>query len=1324
LVRINEYIVQESGHGKDVSELAGLNLIIHLCNRHSDQTNTAMEVIDTTKNLAALFLQQVNATPNLIALEDGSRTWTYAQLNKEVQSLKTQLKTFGVGRDKLVGVLLGRSAEYIITCLASLCAGGAFLALELAYPSNLLADVIEDAQPAVIVTVRENVGGIPRGAPTILLDAPQENAASAPSLYSEETFPDDDLDRLAFVSYSSGTTGRPKGIANPHRAPVYSYNLRLQLSDLKEGDRVACNVFFIWEILRPLIRGGAVIVVPDKASYDPILLVDLLEKKKVTETLMTPTLLAAILSRNLDLQTSLRQLKSLWFNGEVVSSDLARRAISALPHTRLLNCYSASETHEIACGDVREMLSNDLSVCPVGPPMLPKNTYILDELERAVPDGEIGELYVGGDLLARGYLNLPEVTARSFLPDPFTNKLGARMYRTGDLARVLPTGYLEITGRVGGMLKVRGYSIVPGKVQSVILEKLAVSSCVVTAYGEGLERQVIAYVVLEKASAQGRTVPVIDKYGYSPTARRALKDALAEYMVPTLWIQLEELPTHGVSAKIDLKRLPAPKTIKSPSASPMLLPRRMENTNKDVALICKLWAEVLNVPVEIISDEHSFFDLGGHSLTLANLASKLSTAFKKTISVTSLAENPTVDGHFAVVKDASQKTSSELQQDLLSALREDSILPTEIQPPKSSMCSLDNAKTILITGATGYLGGVLLSDLLKRTTAQIICLVRYNRPSKSVSSAGMARLRNNLLELGLWEDSYSLRVEVIPGNLNHAQFELSTEDFDNLARRVQVIIHAGATVNLVYPYSALRDANVYGTREILRLASISGATVQYVSTNGVLTPTTDGWAEDKFLEINEMPTKISDGYGRTKWVAEQLVLEAGRRGLPVQIFRPGNIGGHSKLGSTNTYDLLNALIVESLIIGSYPNVDSWLIEMTPVDFVSEAIIKLSNDTSAKQQVYHLGDPNPIAASTLFKLFGSLGYSNQPVQWDKWALAWTEKRGSEKKNDAFTADIVRAGMPNAEFLREVIVLKNETSRKCLDLPWPSTDIKLLEVYARHWHCRGWLPQAPQATSRHSAFVIPSNHPTGPLSGKVAIVTGASSGIGAAVALALAKEGAQVAIAARRISALEEVKHRIMSCGKTSKVLLYQTDVTDAKQVASLVQTTEQQLGPVDILVSCAGVMYYTMMANVRTEDWDKTVDVNCKGLLHCISAVLPSMLGREQGHLVAISSDAGRKVFPGLGVYSASKFFVEATLQSLRLETVGTGLRVTSIQPGNTATGLLGMSTDAEAVEKYGQPTGAKVLDTEDVAAAVIYAVKQPKHVAVNEILIEPRDEPI
>jgi len=243
----------------------------------------------------------------------------------------------------------------------------------------------------------------------------------------------------------------------------------------------------------------------------------------------------------------------------------------------------------------------------------------------------------------------------------------------------------------------------------------------------------------------------------------------------------------------------------------------------------------------------------------------------------------------------------------------------------------------------------------------------------------------------------------------------------------------------------------------------------------------------------------------------------------------------------------------------------------------------------------------------------------------------------------------------------------------------------------------------------------------LRGRVVVVTGASSGIGAAVARALAGEGARVALAARREEAMRGVRAGLPDGAES---LVHPTDVTDRGEVRALVGRAESELGPVDALVNCAGVMYYTLMKNVREDEWDRTVEVNCKGALNCVAAVLPGMLERGRGHIITVSSDAGRVVFPGLAVYSASKFFVEALSKGLRLETAGTGVKVSTVQPGNVATDLLDLSGDEEALEQYGQPTGARVLDPEDVAASVVYALSQPEHVSVNEILVEPRDEPI
>ncbi|KAI1166199.1 enterobactin synthetase component F [Nemania serpens] len=1288
-----------------------------------------MPVIDTNRDLSALFSSQAKSTPDVVALEDGPISLTYAELDAQVDKLARRLRYQGVNRDNLVGILMGRSADYVISCLAALRAGGAFLVLELAYPPGLLADVLEDARPTVVITRTAHASQIKSHVPLIVLDKQQLTEDDGPPLNgSANGLPglpvDDDIERLAFVSYSSGTTGRPKGIANPHRAAVRSYNLRFGLSDLGPGDRVACNVFFVWEILRPLLRGATVVTVPDEKSYDPVALVELLQSKRITETLMTPTLLATVLARDSNFGARLKDLRTLWLNGEVVTTDLARRGLRALPSARLLNVYSASETHEIACGDISEMLDEKAHVVPVGPSLDPKHTYIVDEEGRRVENGASGELVVGGDLLARGYLNLPETTAKAFVQDPFDPTPGARMYKTGDTARMLPSGLLEITGRVGSMIKIRGYSIQPRAVEHTITKHLAFSQCAIVGHGEGLDRQLVAYVVADTETTEYRPVVAIDDAGFSPAARRILSAHLAHYMIPAVWVQMDVLPTHEVSGKIDMKCLPSPTQSRDPVKTQTN--GAVEDTDQKIALkdIAKIWASVLNIPyTTVMQQEHGFFDLGGHSLALVELITRLTGNYGFPVPLARLAGNPTLQGHLDVVRDARDGHTAAVQADLPRVLQADSVLPAEFQPASTKIKQLREADTILLTGTTGYLGAFLLHTLVETTTAHIICLVRFTNVSKDRNQTrGIARIRSNLLDLGLWNDSILERIEILPANLARTRLGLSLDSFDELAARVQVIIHSAATVNLAYPYAAMRGANVIGTREIVRLACQSGATLHHISTNGVLPNSIEGWPEDAMVAISEVPEKLLDGYGQTKWVAEQLVLTAAERGLPARIYRPGTISGHSTSGSSNTYDLLNALVVESLQLGHAPNVDGWYAEMTPADFVSKAILSIADVADTKQRVFHLGDPNPLPTRELFDIFSELGYPTSPLAWEDWVALWNEQRGSRSGENIFTVDILRRGMPMIEALKWITVLKDPATAPILataGLERPRIDNKLIETYTRHFCARGWLPRPPRRQNLSPSLSLAKK---GPLTGRVAVVTGASSGIGAAVATALAREGAHVAIAARRTDALDVLKKSLSTTGV--KVLVHRTDVTNKSQVQSLMDETTQQLGPVDILVSCAGVMYYTMMANVQTDDWERTVDVNCKGLLHCLASVVPGMLARGSGHIVAISSDAGRKVFPGLGVYSASKFFVEATLQSLRLETAGSGLRVTSVQPGNTATELLSMSTDPEAIKKYGEPTGAKVLSADDVAGAIVYALRQPAHVAVNEVLIEPRDEPI
>lgn len=247
----------------------------------------------------------------------------------------------------------------------------------------------------------------------------------------------------------------------------------------------------------------------------------------------------------------------------------------------------------------------------------------------------------------------------------------------------------------------------------------------------------------------------------------------------------------------------------------------------------------------------------------------------------------------------------------------------------------------------------------------------------------------------------------------------------------------------------------------------------------------------------------------------------------------------------------------------------------------------------------------------------------------------------------------------------------------------------------------------------------------LKGKVAIVTGASSGIGLAVAKALASEGMTLVLVARNLPKLENLAKNIAdsSC--------YACNVKDRQSVHAVVEETVKKHGRVDLVANCAGVMYFTLMRNLCYDDWEETIDTNCKGIVNVCGAALPHMIKQRTGHVVNITSDAARQVFPALAVYNASKAFAHVFSRSLRAECVGTGVRVTDVQPGDTATNLIMNNRDAEAAGKVGVKIGdvvgagfdrPSVLDPEDVAAAVLFAVTAPDHVGMHEILIEPRDQ--
>ena len=1001
--------------------------------------------------LHELFERQARKTPDATAVVDVESTLTYAELDRRADALAAHLRSVGVVPDAAVGVYMERCAEYVVAILAAMKAGGAFVPLELAYPATQLEDVLSDCQPSVVLTKDAHAENLPdwQGAFRMDVDEPE-----AP----EETSGPVQVDRenLAFIPYSSGTTGKPKGIANPHRAPVLSYLWRFEVSDYGPGDRVGCSVFFVWEVLRPLLRGGASYVIGDDVIYDPPALVRYLEEHRITEIQMTSSLTEAVLDASgPDLAERLPDLKTIWVVGEVVTKTLARRLLEALPQARSFNLYSIAETHEVAVTELGESVDHpDSTYCPVGRPARPERLYILDDELRQVPEGEAGEVCVGGDMLAHGFVNLPEKTAERFVPDPFTGEDGARMYRTGDRGRMLPDGHLEILGRADFRVRIRGYNVELGAVEAAIEENVAVRACVVVSEGdEGEDKRLVAYVVPETEDDHRFSGWSLDpKTGRSKEIRGVLREILPHYAVPAVYVALSALPIQATSGKVARNELPPspPRQARPDQSLPTTTLSADAPRSEKEMLLKRIWEEALRLDEGEVETDDDFFDLGGHSLAAAGLSASVEESFGVHVSMPLFMEDPTVKGLCDRIE-ALQRDEDAAARPSEIDLRAEAVLEPEISPEgRVQARTLPEAENVFLTGATGFLGAFLLDGLLSSTDARVHCLVR-EREDEDPADTIASNLQNYGLPTGGMD-----RVVPVPGDLGEPLLGMGEERFDALAREADLVIHAAAAVNLVYPYPALEAPNVGGTREALRLACRHETKpLHFVSTDGIFPPNSGRCEED--TDLDSLADAREDGYGQSKWVAEKLVREAAERGLPVCVYRPGFISGHSETGASNPRDLQGAILSESLRLETAPEVEDWKMEMTPVDFVAAAILGLASKLEALGGTYHLTNPDPVPAGTVFDWLEDGGYTLERVPYEEWS---NRLEASPPEDGDGPGGILRGAAPDAGDLSDGNVYDDRNTRDTLgeDGPrLPDVDADLILAYARYFAARGWAPE---------------------------------------------------------------------------------------------------------------------------------------------------------------------------------------------------------------------------------------------------------------------------
>jgi amino acid adenylation domain-containing protein len=582
-----------------------------------DWNATAAEI--PAAQLHEPFEAQTESSPETVAAVCGSEVLTYAELNCRANRLAHHLRRLGVGPEVPVGLCAERSPEMLVGLLAVLKSGGFYVPLDPAYPRERLAYVLEDAGAPVLLTQSHLRRVLPeaRRARVIELDAADVWAGES----AGDPEPLAEAENPAYAIYTSGSTGRPKGVQVRHRGAVNFLAAMARRPGLGSGDVLLAVTTLsfdiaLLELLLPLWTGARVVIASREEAVDGARLAELLASSQATVMQATPATWRMLLEAGWQGRAELRA----FCGGEALPRDLAERLLARV--RQVWNLYGPTET---TVWSAVHPLAPGAGAVPVGRPIANTEIYVLDGACEPAPVGVPGELWIGGDGLARGYLGRPDLTADRFVPDPF-GRPGGRLYRTGDLARWLPGGELEFLGRLDHQVKIRGFRIEPGEIEAVLERHPEVAQSVVVAREDAPgDQRLVAYMV-----ARPEAPPA------AAELREWLRGELPQYMLPAAFVVLEKLPLTP-NGKVDRKALPAPDPAQAAPAPDYVAPRT--STER---LICSVWQEVLGM--EKVGLRHNFFDLGGHSLLLVRVLGRLRAELSRSdLTLVHLFNYPDVD---------------------------------------------------------------------------------------------------------------------------------------------------------------------------------------------------------------------------------------------------------------------------------------------------------------------------------------------------------------------------------------------------------------------------------------------------------------------------------------------------------------------------------------------------------------------------------------------------------------------------------------------------------------------------------------------------------
>ena len=980
-----------------------------------------------------LFEEQVERTPDKTAIIFKDIVLSYFELNELVQKYADILVSLGINKGNVVAVHLERSHRLIVLQLAVLKIGAIFLPVDKRYPIDRIEYMCKDCNVNILVSddsddrhIKANVITIDEFEQAV----PNKKAATVNN------------SGICYIIYTSGSTGTPKGcsLTGQGLTNFCRNNNTLETLKNRENNVFACvnSVsfdYFIAESLLPLTNGYTTVIFDDNESTIQDEFLKIVSENAVNVVMTTPTRLK-IYFNDKNNCSALKQLTCICTSGEPLAPELLAQLYDKSPNAQVYNPIGPSEC---SVWDIGGKLNRDDGIdIHIGKPIANTQIYITDKYMQITPIGVTGELCIAGDGVGAGYLNRPELTAEKFIDNPFGK---GKLYKTGDLAYWREDGNIVYVGRNDFQVKIRGLRIELGEIENAMNSIDGVSQSVVVVRKNAEGRQLICafYTGEEKHAKEIRSI---------------IGKKLPKYMLPHIFTHIAEMPLTS-SGKVNRKALP--------EVDLNCFCRDTEHIAPETQLqkqLCAFFETVLGIDSVGITD--NFFDFGGDSLKAIELVSKAHNGGIY-FSLQNVFDYPTVTELCECIESGDRQIISFDNVDFSKA---DSVLSrnTVEQIAKPAKTQVGN---ILLAGATGFLGIHILADYLDNDSGTAYCLVRGNDNNDSAN-----RLRE-LLRF-YFGDKYATtdRVEVVCADLQRDGFDLSTEKYEELLKKVDTVINCAASVKHYGSYKYFYEVNVETVKRLIEFCKESGSKLIHTSTLSVsgnsFGDEFDGYVskeEKHFYESSlYIGQPLDNVYARSKFEAEKAVLDAMANGLKANIMRMGNLtnrlsdGQFQKNHESNAFLRRIGGIIELGKVPDYLVKDDLYSEFTPIDEAASAVMTIARHFSAKQTVFHINSTKVVYLGKLLQMFNELGFELKIVDGPEFTKALrrtVDKYETEHIFETFINDIDE----NDQLCYESnIYIENDFTvqyLKILGFEWSDIDITYIQKYVQYFKRIGYF-----------------------------------------------------------------------------------------------------------------------------------------------------------------------------------------------------------------------------------------------------------------------------